>query len=285
MIEIYLLEQLVSFSKYGTLSATAEHLHISQPAVTNSMKKIEKLMGVPLFERRKNKITLNENGQLAAELAENILEQIHEMMTRVISFDKSKHTITLGSCAPVPVSDIVPILSRLYPDMTISSELKIDESELLIGLQDDRYQVIVVHKKPLGQFYKQPYRKEQLYLMVPLNHPLSKYNELHLSDIDGQNLLLYTNIGFWNNMCKEHLTNSHFLMMDEMSVMGEAISTGAFPSFTSNIMMKENDVPNTHKTIPIVDEEAQASYYCVCKPENKKRFSSLFHEISQIDNN
>ena len=111
MIEIYLLEQLVAFETYGTLSAAAEYLHISQPALSHSMQKLEELMGVPLFHRQKNRLALNENGRLTAEYARKILEQERDMVERVRLFDKSRRTITLGSCAPVPVSDIVPLLS------------------------------------------------------------------------------------------------------------------------------------------------------------------------------
>lgn len=38
MIEIRLLEQFTAFAKYGTLSAAAEGLHTSQPALTRSMR-------------------------------------------------------------------------------------------------------------------------------------------------------------------------------------------------------------------------------------------------------
>ena len=41
MIEIYLLEQLEAFARCGTLSGAAEELHLSQPALTRSMKKLE----------------------------------------------------------------------------------------------------------------------------------------------------------------------------------------------------------------------------------------------------
>lgn len=39
MIEIYLLEQLKAFHDCGTLSAASEQLHLSQPALSRSMKK------------------------------------------------------------------------------------------------------------------------------------------------------------------------------------------------------------------------------------------------------
>ena len=51
MMELYLLEQLIAFSRQGTLSGAAEKLHISQPALSQSMKKLEESLGVSLFER------------------------------------------------------------------------------------------------------------------------------------------------------------------------------------------------------------------------------------------
>lgn len=68
MMELYLLEQLIAFSRQGTLSGAAEKLHISQPALSQSMKKLEESLGVSLFERSKNKIALNENGIMAVQL-------------------------------------------------------------------------------------------------------------------------------------------------------------------------------------------------------------------------
>lgn len=87
--------------------------HLSQPALTRSMRKLEEVIGVPLFERTKNRIALNENGRLTAQYAQKILEQERDMVERVRLLDRSRRTITLGSCAPVPIADLVPVLSRL----------------------------------------------------------------------------------------------------------------------------------------------------------------------------
>ena len=217
MIEIYLLEQLVAFETYGTLSAAAEYLHISQPALSHSMQKLEELMGVPLFHRQKNRLALNENGRLTAEYARKILEQERDMVERVRLFDKSRRTITLGSCAPVPVSDIVPLLSGQYRGMTISSEIVNSDEELMEGLMKGSYQIVVLHHDPKKDgLYAVPFRRERLYLSVPEQHPLAEKDEIVLSDIDGQNILLFTQIGFWYEFCKEKLPHVHFLMMSLM---------------------------------------------------------------------
>ena len=59
MIELYQLRQFMAFADSGTLSEAAHILHLSQPALSRNMKKLEEDLGVSLFERTKNKLTLN----------------------------------------------------------------------------------------------------------------------------------------------------------------------------------------------------------------------------------
>ena len=73
MIEMRLLEILSAFAEEGTQAAAAEKLHISQPTLSSSMRKLEEEIGAPLFERTKNRMMLNENGQAAADFAGRIL--------------------------------------------------------------------------------------------------------------------------------------------------------------------------------------------------------------------
>ena len=53
MIELEQLKQLIAFAKHGTLSKAAENLYISQPALFRSIQKLEKILGVELFDRKK----------------------------------------------------------------------------------------------------------------------------------------------------------------------------------------------------------------------------------------
>ena len=70
VFEIYQLEQLLAFAECGTLSGAAERLHLSQPALSRSMQRLEAELQVPLFQRQKNKIEFNENGRMAADCAQ-----------------------------------------------------------------------------------------------------------------------------------------------------------------------------------------------------------------------
>lgn len=142
MFELNQLEHLLAFAKYETLSKAAEHLLLSQPALTRSMQKLEEDLGVTLFERTKNKIELNDNGQLAVECAEKILYDVQTMTERIRLYDRSKRTIYIGSCAPAPLWKLSPVLAELYPEQTISSELK-NEEQVYTGLKNGTYDLII----------------------------------------------------------------------------------------------------------------------------------------------
>ena len=63
MIDNNLLEYLATFIEYGSLLKASEVLHISQPSMSKAMQKLENQLGITIFDRKANKISLNENGQ------------------------------------------------------------------------------------------------------------------------------------------------------------------------------------------------------------------------------
>lgn len=250
---------------------------MTQPSLSKSMQKLESIIEVTLFERTKNKITINETGILAAELAEQILNQEANMLTQLRHFDKSKHTISLGSCAPIPIAELVPLLSENYPRFTVSSFLEDDEEKLVFNLLQEQYQLIVLsHDVKDDNLYVQKYSKEQLYLLVPTAHPLSGYDSLHFADFDGQNILLHSKIGSWNEVARKNLPNTHFMVMDNLDAIGSVFETGAFPAFTTDYFLNKQTHAEDVKAIPIIDEAATMHYFCICKKSNYKRFEKIF---------
>ena len=95
MIDIHLLEQFHAFYECGTLSAAAEKLHTSQPALTRAMKKLEEDMGVTLFVRSKNQLKLNDTGVHTAEYARDVLDADRDFEAKVKAYDRRLPSVTL----------------------------------------------------------------------------------------------------------------------------------------------------------------------------------------------
>ena len=106
MIDLYELRQLVEFADLGTLSRVAEEFHISTPSVTRSMQHLEDAFGVPFFTRGKNRIELNDTGDMAVDRARKLLREAEQTVQQVRDFDQRQRTIIIRSCAPAPLWEL-----------------------------------------------------------------------------------------------------------------------------------------------------------------------------------
>lgn len=281
MFELSQLEQLVTVAESGTLSKAAERLHLSQPAISRSMQKLEEELQVSLFKRQKNKISLNRNGEMAVRYAKKVLSQSHDLIINIRAFDRSQHTISVASCAPAPLWEIGPMLSAIFPEMTISSVIK-GKDQLPQGLNDGTYEIIVT-TEPVNapDIYCVKFGEEHLFFSLPPGHPLSGYKKLKFEDIDGETMLLFSKIGFWHDLHLQKMPNTHFLIQEERFTFNELVKASALPSFTSDIVMQKENYPSSRIIIPIADVEANVTYYCLCKSDKKKELLPFFQELEK----
>lgn len=274
--ELYQLRQLAAFAEYGTLSEAAEKLYLSQPALSRNMRRLEDDMGVPLFIRSKNKLELNENGKLAAELAVKALSEIDDIARQVQALDRSRRTISLGICAPAPVWKISPLLAQFYPSMTIQTEAAA-EAELLNGLDSGKYHIAVLHFQPDAEKYASIVcAKENLFFSLPPTHKFADRTSLSFADMDGENMLLMSDVGFWYDMTLRKMPHSRFLMQNDRYTFNELVAASVLPSFSTDLAKEYLAVNTDRIDIPVADPEARVTYYLVCRKENKKQFERLF---------
>ena len=274
VFEIYQLEQLFAFAECGILSGAAERLHLSQPALSRSMQRLEAELQVPLFDRQKNKIEFNENGRMAAEYARQVMEKCQDMISRVQAFDRSQRTILVGACAPVPLWEIPPLLSDLYPDRTISSEIRKNDV-LLQGLRDDVYQLIILpYPVEESGISCVKYGEEHLYFSLPPAHPLSGSKGLCMKDLNGETMLLRNRLGFWRELTDQKMPDTRFLEQEDVA-FEELVKSSALPSFTTDVALKRFGNPTNRVNVPILDEEANVTYYCLYKPYGRNDLSAF----------
>ena len=268
MFELYQLEQLLAVADCGTLSKAAERLHISQPALSRSMQRLESELQVTLFVRQKNKIHRTESGQMAVDYARKIMEQSQDMISRIQAFDRSQRTILVGSCAPAPLWEIPPVLSDLYPDRTISSEMR-ENAVLLQGLRDDVYQLIILPypvEEPGISCVK--YGEEHLYFSLPPAHPLSGSKGLYMRDLNGETMLLRNRLGFWRELTLRKMPDTRFLEQEDMA-FDELVRSSALPIFTTDAALARGGAPLNRVNVPILDREANVTYYCLYRPHGR----------------
>ena len=279
MLETHLLRQFAALAEYGTLSEAARKLHLSQPALSRSMRKLEDAIGVALFQRTKNHIAMNETGKLAAEYAKRIIQEEQEMVEKLRAFDRSLHTMSIGCCAPMPLNALLALLPQHFPGMSFASELATDEP-LLKGLKNGFFNLIVLHHQPKEKdLYAKKCGTERLFLSVPHNHPLAASHGIYLRELDGQHILLYAKLGFWHELCLAKMPHAKFLMQHERHTFEELVNVSALPSFTTDVFIRQGYIPQSRVAVPILDQEADVTYYCVCQQEAMHQLGDFFASL------
>ena len=280
MIELNQLEQLICIAKNQTISKAAQELLISQPALSRSMQRLESDLGVELFDHYKNKIVLNKNGELAVKHAQKIIKNIQTMVDEIQEFDQSFHTISIASCSPAPMWDLEPLIKELYPQISVQTAV-VNQKEILNKLKEKEYQLVITpYPVDDTSCLSIPYIEEDLLLSLPLNHPLTHKKEIKFHDLDGQTMLLYSNIGFWHDLHMEKTPKTKYLLQEERLTFNEIVKASTLPSYTSNLSIKREGKMSDRIILPIDEEDAHVQYYVVMLKENKKKYKELIDKIN-----
>ena len=279
MIDIFLLEQLDAFARTGTLSRAAEELHITQPALSRNMKKLETTIGVSLFNRENSKITLNETGKVAAEYARRALDANQEMIEMTLAFDRRERSLALGSCTALPIYDVLPLLQERFMDKAITTELA-DRERLLSNLRNHHYQLIILADLPDdNDLYCQHLIEDRLCVSFLPEHPLAKKEAITFADLQEISVIAAGNAGYWIYICEQNLPSRNLVIQNNVEALVELVSSSSMPVFSSQHLVDLGNTAPGRVTVPIMDDSAQAFFYLVCLKSEKKKYTSLFNAV------
>ncbi|TSO27067.1 LysR family transcriptional regulator [Lactobacillus sp. LL6] len=284
-MDLELLEELVAFNEYGTLSATAEHLMITQPSVTRGMKQLEQELGVKLFNRQVNKITLNETGKLAAKEAKKIVEAENNFTEKVINFSKTKANIHIGSTAPGPLIWLKQNRKIFNKSLSFTNQL-IKETNTISALTNYKERLIVTTQEINTKLIESMYLGiEHLYVKLSPNDPLASYNSVTLKTLTGNSFLVANEIGPWRKVLSQNIPNATFLYQTNVAALDEITHNSSFPTFRSNLTLNSH-IPNRDNDnkiiIPVIGKNSSLIFYGSYLKKQRKNIQPLLKEIISI---
>lgn len=263
MLNLLELQQLIAVSELGSFSKAAERFFVSTPTITRSMRHVEAAFGATLFDRDKNKVTLNETGRLAVERARRVLQEADAAVAQVQAFDRSLRTISVVSCAPAPLWDLVPRITQLYPGLSTNTRVA-DLPATEQALRTNACDIAVLPYRPDDQGLRVRHlMDEQLFVCVKRDHALAGRTSVTLDDLNGFNFLLGSDLGFWSDLCRNRLTASKFLVQGDDFALAEVIRQSSLPCFTTDVAvrMRYRNIGGSRVSIPIEDPEVNVSFY------------------------
>ena len=89
MLETSQLQTILAVSKTGSFSRAAENLHVTQSAISQSVKNIETKLGVQVFKRTGKKVLLTLEGEKLYLLAKDFMKRMEDTLDD-IAYEKEQ---------------------------------------------------------------------------------------------------------------------------------------------------------------------------------------------------
>lgn len=278
-MELTQLLQFKTIAESKTMTEAAERLHISQPALSSGLKKLEEELGVQLFERQKNKIILNKAGEMAFTYACAVLGQAEEMKNAFRQYAKENNVLSLGFCDAGPMRLSVPLLQKAYPELNFSSEIMATDENALNDLLSKKYDAAVTLKKIEHQdVISIPFAKEELMLSVQKDDALANKTSVSLKEQTDRDIAVYRIYGAFEREIKNFLERldrfPNITTYTDYFVFRQMLEHKKVLTFTTRLVqLYRND--GDRVIIPLKDSGISATYWISFDKKNKKRLAPV----------
>lgn len=125
------IRYFLKVADYCHLGRAADELHISQPALSKCISRLEQSYGVQLFNRVGRGITLTESGQLLRERYQLLQQDLQEIQREVSSYRSGIAGVVRVGCSASIASFVLPEICRTMQERAPDLRL-----EIRVGMDD-----------------------------------------------------------------------------------------------------------------------------------------------------
>jgi DNA-binding transcriptional LysR family regulator len=264
----------VTVAQERTITAAAEKLFLSKPAVSMALAELEKQLGHKVFDRNNNRLLINEYGRRLLPLADELLTRSHNIE---IIFDD---TAPMKGCLKIGSSDTIgnqltPYLLRDFrqqsqhydQSLVISNShqitQKILEFELDIGLVEGN-----IHHDDLITI---PWLKDEMVIAMAINHPMAQAQQAEILLLEKQSWILReegsgTRTFFFNHLATQLMDWQVVFELNTTEAILNAVSAELGISCLSNLAT-QSAVKQGRLITQSFSEKAHRQYWIVYHKE------------------
>ncbi len=197
-MELRHLEYFVAVAAELNFSRAAQRIHVVQSALSASVGRLEKELGVELFDRSKRQIALTPAGRVFLEHAREVLHTAHRARIAVDAFrDQLTGTVTLGtlmSWGTLKLPAALEEFRRSNPLVTVQLRQSVTGSAgHLTAIADGRMDLALVSiASPGSQLVSlRELMREPMVFVCESTHPLADRRKVDITDLAGHDFIQF----------------------------------------------------------------------------------------------
>lgn len=188
-MELSQLRYFSAVAQLGNMSKAAETMFVSQPNLSTSLSRLEEEVGVPLFERRRGKITLNQSGECFLHYVDHALSALEKGVQEVRNLNADRPEALSIACM---VDDTIMLQQFLLknPDISLNHQ-RADLPSVTEMLERQEVDLALTVLEPPGD----DLAFERLYecdfvLLLNRAHPLASCQSISRQQLAGEHLAI-----------------------------------------------------------------------------------------------
>lgn len=192
-MELQQLKYFKTVAQMGKISAAAEAMFVSAPALSTSISRLEKELGMPLFDRTNNRITLNRQGEILLRHVNQVFTSLDSAKAELQqSVRQQRQHVSVTALSSNTWFDLVAVFSQEYPQHTLACTSQRISQFLADGLLP-QYSFLLADDDcgfhSLEDMDSMPLFQDRLVAMVHPAHPFAKNGKAEMDALMRETLL------------------------------------------------------------------------------------------------
>jgi len=192
-LTLHQLKTFMAVVEHGGITAAANNLHLTQPAVSIQVKQLEDHYGLPLLEVIGKKVHITEAGKRLYKTAKETHECLNSLEAEVSQIQgclKGRLSVAGVSTTKYFLPRFLGEFHRQYPHVEISLKIS-NRGELLERLQNNCDDLVIMSQLPEKvSIVAEQFLEDELVIPVPLDHPLAKKKSISLLELKNEPFIL-----------------------------------------------------------------------------------------------
>lgn len=252
-MKINVLRYIVEVNNSGSISKTAEKLHVSQPTVSQDIAKFEKSINIKIFNRSKIGTKPTNTGKIIIKKAYEILNKIDEfnysVQTHNSILDTNLNLVTIPSLSTALLPRTLNAFKNKYPNV----QIKIFETGTLQAI--DYFETYKIDFGLLSRQSNSDYNSNynfntllegQIKACVHKHHPLAKEGFISIKQISDFPIVILNPL--------EYRMHSYILKLLEEITQPNILMTANNPESLKRVIVEEDMVVGFFSDVALIND-------------------------------
>ena len=254
------LRAFVTLARRGSFTLAAKELHLSQSAVSHSMKALETDVGCRLFDRLGKKVLLTQAGEQLLEHAEKIIREMiaaRDALTHLSRWGKTRLRIGASTTAcQYILPNVLREFQKQYPQANVFVEPS-DTPDAMELLRANAIDIaLALEPKRDDDFEFHPLFSDEMHFVMAPSHPWAEAGRVTREEILKQRYVLYHKTSYTYQLVEEYFRAEDMVLntvmhLGSMEAIKEMVKLGLGVSILTPWIVRAEIEAGTLVSLPL----------------------------------